>query len=151
MKADDFEGSVLITKSQHRNAQFESPLAESREFRPQNCAISVPSVRAGRTRSAQTHPKHFWCRAMHSCAFRNALAGAGRVSRGKIAPTFGEIVIVERFDLPLIESIEFSNLLQSNYSISGFHVFGFIKENISFAGPSVAVFIEWKQTFDASL
>ena len=60
-------------------------------------------------------------------------------------------IIVERFDLPLIESIELSNLLQSNYSIGVFHIFGFIKENISFAGPSVAVFIEGKQTFDASL
>ena len=64
---------------------------------------------------------------------------------------FAEKSIVERFDLPLIESIEFSNLLQSNYSIGGFHIFGFIKENISFAGPPVVVFIEEKQTFDASL
>ena len=64
------------------------------------------------------------------------------MSRGKIAPTFGEIVIVERFDLPLIESIEFSNLLQSNYSISGFHVFGFIKENISSAGPFGLCFLK---------
>ena len=42
--------TALICKVMH---------AESREFRSQNFAISVPSVRAGRTRSAQTHPKHF--------------------------------------------------------------------------------------------
>ena len=42
--------TALICKVMH---------AESREFRPQNCAISVPNVRAGRKRSAQTHSKCF--------------------------------------------------------------------------------------------
>ena len=64
--------------------------AKLRAIQLQNCAISVPKVRAGRKRSAQTHSKGVCRRAMHSCAFRIAFAGAGRVSRAKIAPKFGD-------------------------------------------------------------
>ena len=64
--------------------------AKSREFRPQNYTNSLPHETARRNGSAQTHSKNDCRRAMHSCALRLAFAGAGRVSRAKIAPKFGD-------------------------------------------------------------
>ena len=54
------------------------------------CAISVPDVRARRKKSAHIHSKHVCRDFMNSCAFREALAGAGRVLRTKNAPRFIE-------------------------------------------------------------
>ena len=65
--------------------KFKNLHAKSREFRPQNCAISVPTVRAGRKKCAQTHSKGFKSHATHCCASGQGFAGAGRVSRAKIA------------------------------------------------------------------
>ena len=65
---------------------FEILNAKSREFRSQNDAISAPKVRAKRKNRAQTQSKGIRCRVMHSCAFIEAFASAGRVSRGKTAP-----------------------------------------------------------------
>ena len=68
--------------------------AKSRVFRPQ-ITLSVPNVRARRKRSALTHSKGFRCSAMHSCAFRDALAGAGRVLRAKPAPKLVEHLAIQ--------------------------------------------------------
>ena len=69
--------------------------AKSHVFRPQICALSVPNVRARRKRSALTHSKGFQRRAMHSCAFRDAFLGAGRVLRAKPAPKLVEHLAIQ--------------------------------------------------------
>ena len=68
--------------------------AKSREFRSQNYAISAPKVRARRKNCSQTQSKGIRCRGMHSCAFIEVFASAGRVSRGKTAPK-----IIESFTI----------------------------------------------------
>ena len=69
--------------------------AKLRVFRPQICALSAPNVRARRKRSALAHSKGFRRRAMHSCAFRDALAGAVRVLRAKLAPKLAEHLAIQ--------------------------------------------------------
>ena len=59
--------------------------AKSRDFRPQNCAISAPNARSTRNKRAQNQIMHFMCRATLFCEFFTVFAGAGRVSRAKIA------------------------------------------------------------------
>ena len=68
--------------------------AKSREFRTQNCAISAPTVRAGRKKCAQTLSKGFKGRAAHSCASGQGFAAAGRVLRAKIAPKLIETLAI---------------------------------------------------------
>ena len=68
--------------------------AESREFRPRNCAVSVLKVRARRKIFAQTNLKDFEGRATHVCAFGQGFAGAGSVSRAKNAPKLIETLAI---------------------------------------------------------
>ena len=41
--------------------------AKSRDFRPQNCAISAPNARSTHHKRAQKHLAHSLCRATHTC------------------------------------------------------------------------------------
>ena len=64
--------------------------AKSRDFRPQNRTISVPTVRATFNLRAQNQPESFRRHSTPPCTLRQASAAAARVFCAKTAPKFIE-------------------------------------------------------------
>ena len=62
-----------------------------RALRAKNCAISVPKVRATRTKRAQTHSEGFHHRSTHPTSACEGFAAAAHACRAKTAPKFIEI------------------------------------------------------------
>ena len=69
---------------------FKNLRAKSREFRPQNRTISVPTVRATFNLRAQNQSESFRRHSTPPCALRHASAAAARVFCAKTAPKFIE-------------------------------------------------------------
>ena len=89
--------------------------AKSREFRPQNCAISVLNVRKACKKSAQKQAGCLLRRVAHILTFCEVFASAGRVLRAKSAPK-----LIENFGIS-IDNREFwlQNSRQKTPQISG--------------------------------